>query len=269
MSPKLARFRAQNHLGLHAPFFAANHAVEAESGPPSGGEEPAAINVVSYNIFYGRNIAGAIDDLVAIQSQRRLDILLLQEMDESGTDAIASALRLNYVYYPSAVASHHQRNFGNAVLALWPLEAPEKLLLPHRSLTTRMVRTATKVNVRLGARLVVAISAHTETIFTWPSYRRAQHLAVGSAGGESASHVVVGGDFNTVNAADGKRLRQVFAERGLQHVSAEGPTLVKRGVRVTADHIFARGFVVAGAGIFSGAQGSDHRPLWTCLTFAD
>mgnify|MGYP001176903075 CR=1 FL=1 len=80
---------------------------------------------------------------------------------------------------------------------------------------------------------------------------------------------MIGGDFNTVNAGDTDRLRRVLAERGLQRVSADGPTLYKRGIKVTADHIFAKGFTVVAAGIYSAAQASDHRPLWGRLAFAE
>ncbi|MBK8049632.1 MAG: endonuclease/exonuclease/phosphatase family protein [Anaerolineales bacterium] len=260
MRRKLPNWRAQNHDSQTGPRFAGNHAPQREADPQSATALPTALHVVSYNIYYGHAVAQATTELAALRSQHALDIVLLQEMDESGTEAIARSLELNYVYYPSAVARHHGRNFGNAILARWPVEAAEKLILPHRSLTSRMVRTATRANVRIGARTVAAISAHTETIFTLPAFRRAQHHAVADAGGEEANHIVVGGDFNTVNRGDIRRLRRALAERGLEHVSADGPTLYKRGIKVTADHIFAKGFTVVEAGIFHGSASQRSPP---------
>jgi endonuclease/exonuclease/phosphatase family metal-dependent hydrolase len=254
---------AHNHLAQNAPFYAAAYAAPP-AVPPAA--PPELLRVLSYNIFYARNVTGAIDELRELQAEQPLDILLLQEMDEAGVDQIAQALALNYVYYPSAVVRRHNRNFGNAVLARWPLSAPAKLILPHRSLTTRMIRTATRAQVRVGARTVVAVSAHTETVFTLPAFRRAQYRALRDAS-PLAAHVVVGGDFNTFSAGGIRTLEHVFAYRGFQRVPAAGHTLAKYGVKVTADHIFSRGFAVVDAGAHAAARASDHLPLWAHLAF--
>jgi endonuclease/exonuclease/phosphatase family metal-dependent hydrolase len=71
------------------------------------------------------------------------DIILLQEMDEAGTEHVARELAHNYVYYPASVPFMQGRNLGNAVLSRWPLTQPHKLLLPYRHLAIRQTRIAT------------------------------------------------------------------------------------------------------------------------------
>jgi endonuclease/exonuclease/phosphatase (EEP) superfamily protein YafD len=252
-------FAAQNHAGPDAPLYTAQHAAVPSAAP-------STLRVLSYNIFYGHETERAAQELVAFHAERPLDIVLLQEMDETGTEIIARALAMNSVYYPAAIIRRHGRNFGNAVLARWPLEAPEKVILPHRSLTTRLMRTATKASVQVGDQTIVALSAHTETVFTLPAFRHAQYTVLGTAY-ETATHVVIGGDFNSVTAYDIGRLQQAFAARGFARVSADGHTLAKYGIKVTADHIFARGFVAVDAGIYDAARASDHRPIWAELAF--
>ena len=250
-------FAAQNHADPEAPLFTAQHGAM----PPT---PPSTLRVLSYNIFYGRAAERAAQELVAFHAERPLDIVLLQEMDETGTELIARALAMNSVYYPAAVIRRHGRNFGNAVLARWPLETPEKVILPHRSLTTRLMRTATKASVRIGERTIVALSAHTETVFTLPAFRRAQYAVLGAAHA-TAPHVIIGGDFNSVTAYDIGKLQHAFAASGFARVSADGHTLARYGVKVTADHIFARGFSVVAAGVCKNTRASDHRPIWVEL----
>ena len=72
----------------------------------------------------------------AVRNNDRLsthDVLFLQEMDEAGTEAVADALNLYYVY---ASASTHPKSgcdFGNAVLSPAPLEARAVIELPHKA----------------------------------------------------------------------------------------------------------------------------------------
>jgi hypothetical protein len=44
-----------------------------------------------------------------------LDVLLLQEMDEKGTDLLARALKMSYVYYPAIYIPGQEKNFGNSI----------------------------------------------------------------------------------------------------------------------------------------------------------
>ena len=79
---------ATNYADPLGPRFSGSYAEPA-------GAPPDALSVASYNIQYARNVPQAIADLRALEPA--LDVLLLQEMDEAGTEQIARALALNYV----------------------------------------------------------------------------------------------------------------------------------------------------------------------------
>jgi len=59
------------------------------------------------------------------------NIILLQEMDETGTEKIAKSLHYDYIHYPATVHPQTGRNFGNAILSKWPLQDVKKILLPY------------------------------------------------------------------------------------------------------------------------------------------
>ncbi|MDH3724352.1 MAG: endonuclease, partial [Thermoleophilia bacterium] len=79
------------------------------------------LRVVSWNIRFGEEIEAALGVLHSSDAVKGSDLLLLQEMDEEGVDAIARSLGHNYVYGAATVHSRTGKNFGNAVLSPWPL----------------------------------------------------------------------------------------------------------------------------------------------------
>lgn len=86
---------------------------------------------------------------------------------------------------------------------------------------------------------------------------------------EDASHVIIGGDFNTVTGWGIKSLAQRYAARELNHDSADlGPTYTRFGLRPSAtDHIFSRGFDRLDAGVLWDVTASDHFPVWVRLAW--
>lgn len=97
------------------------------------------VRVVSFNIKFADRIDAAIEVLRS-DPLAEADIISLQEMDESGTERIARALQLNYVYYPGSIHPARHRYFGPAVLSRWPIEESWKLILPHEAPTRRQRR---------------------------------------------------------------------------------------------------------------------------------
>ena len=225
------------------------------------------IKVVTYNINEGRAVDQAIEELGSFEALRDPDILLLQEMDEDGTEQVARALRHNYVYYPASVFPRTKRNFGNAILSKWPLSQPGKVLLPYRGLNNQQLRIAVRGMVTIGDLEVSTYSVHTETYTVPPRHRKAQISAVVDDIGAGNGYVVAGGDFNTVSNRSIKRMVGQFAEIGLVRASkGAGPTVSKFGLRPSAaDHIFARGLTVLGAGKVDAITASDHFPVWVEL----
>jgi endonuclease/exonuclease/phosphatase family metal-dependent hydrolase len=255
----LQAYTAENYPARNYPSYSGQYAVESP-------EPVEALSVVSYNIWFGEDIDQAISELREIQSQKELDIVLLQEMDEIGTEQIARELHLNYVYFPAAIEPTYDRNFGNAILSRWPLVDARKLILPHKSLSNRMNRIATRATIRIHDTEILVYSIHTESIFSLLQFRRDQYTAVLDDVGPAARFVIIGGDFNSFTESDVNEIEQIYRQAGLTRLSeGSGPTLIQYGVELTPDHIFAKGFEVEEAGILAGATASDHLPVWVIL----
>ncbi len=122
----------------------------------------------------------------------------------------------------------------------------------------------------MDGRDVDVYSIHIETAWLGSEKRGDQvETSLESMDG-SAPYVVVGGDFNTVTREGVTDLANLFAEAGFSHVSAEtGPTFSVAGLRVTTDHLFARGFDVVNGGVVEETAASDHSPLWAGLHFVE
>jgi endonuclease/exonuclease/phosphatase family metal-dependent hydrolase len=199
------------------------------------------------------------------------DIILLQEMDEAGTEHVARELAHNYVYYPASVPFLQGRNLGNAILARWPLTQAHKLILPYRHPAVRQTRIAVRATVPIGNRDVVVYSVHTEVYFTSMKHKKAQVTALVEDIGPWGGPVILGGDFNTITRRGIKGISGQFAQIGMLRASeGSGPTVGVLGMWTAAtDHIFARGFQVLAAGAVDAARASDHFPVWTELAWKE
>jgi endonuclease/exonuclease/phosphatase family metal-dependent hydrolase len=222
--------------------------------------------VVTYNLRFGEEIEAAAAAFAETTPLNEADILLLQEMDETGTADLARRLGFNYVYYPASVAPDGD-NFGNAILSRWPLSDPQKLILPGLHPLTRQQRTATRATVRVGDRDILVYAAHLEVATAPPSLRADQVKALLADIPNDAPHVIVGGDFNTVTGLGVTGLSDQFEEAYLDHHSdGLGPTFTRFGLRPSAtDHIFSRGFRQKDAGVLAVVAASDHFPVWARL----
>ena len=133
-------YTAKNYSDPDSPRFADNFA-------PAAPEKVNQITVVSYNIRYAQKIEQATAELTELDAAKGVDIILLQEMDGTGTAQIAQALQMNFVYFPAAIEPRYDQNFGTAVLAKWPILKSTKLILPHKSFTSRLNRSPTKATI--------------------------------------------------------------------------------------------------------------------------
>jgi endonuclease/exonuclease/phosphatase family metal-dependent hydrolase len=252
-------YTAKNYTDPNSPSYARDYAVETA-------KPVEALTVVSYNIWFGEKIDEAVSEIKELQSQREVDIILLQEMDEVGTEQMARELQWNYVYFPAAIEPTYDKNFGNAILSRWPIVDAQKLILPHKSLSNRMNRIATRGTIRIHGVDILVYSIHTESIFTLPQFREDQFTAVLDDIDPEATFVIVGGDFNTFVEVDVKDIEEAYRQVGLIRVSkGSGSTIAKYGMEVPSDHIFAKGFVPEEAGKLAGATASDHLPIWVTL----
>jgi endonuclease/exonuclease/phosphatase family metal-dependent hydrolase len=269
MAPEDARRRTRT-AGLCAVLALAGCATTEknyiEPGQPvyegRHGTAPAAaretLRVVTFNVEYGLRVPAAIAALRGQAALHDPDALLMQEMDAPGVEAVAAALALNYVYYPSSRSPKTHRDIGTAVLSPWPIEAVAKVQLPHLSRLSGHSRAVAAADVRIRDRAVRIYSLHLGTpINLSPQQRREQLDAVLADAALHEGVVIVGGDFN---------------DRGMaERVASRGFAWPTREVgRTTAffsfDHILARGLSPAGApaaGVAREAKGvSDHYPVW-------
>jgi endonuclease/exonuclease/phosphatase family metal-dependent hydrolase len=244
---------ALNHSDPSGPRFAGSF-VDA---PP-----PDALRVVTFNVKFGRNVAGAAALLESDPRLRAPDVLAVQELDENGAECLARTLRLNYVYYPAAVHPADRRNFGNAILSPWPIGEDRKLILPHRHRFRGMQRIAVAATVRIRDVPVRVYSVHLETpAGLGGGARRDQARAILE---DAASHprVIVAGDLNGQGV-----VKDVLVPGGY--------TWPTRGVgrtisRFSWDHILVRGLrpapdCLAAGAVANAFDASDHRPVWARL----
>lgn len=253
----LNRFALHNYEDPDGPKFEAQYTTGAF--PFSG-----VLTAVSYNINFGEFIDEALADLTHIP---RPDVVMLQEMDEMGTDRIAREMAMDYVYYPASIHKH-DHNFGNAVLSRWPIIRSQKLILPRHHPVNNQIRIAAKAKLDVGGTAVCVYCVHTEVYLTSRQYRRDQIEAITDDINNAGPHVIVGGDFNTVRRSSIRRLAEQFEQMGFIRASkGVGPTVKKLRVSPSAaDHIFTRGMSVVQAGREKEVTGSDHYPIWVQLS---
>lgn len=229
------------------------------------------LKVVSWNIMFSQEIGAAIDELGSHPDLRDADIILLQEMDDRGVNAIGALLEYNYVYYPASVHCRTGKKFGNAVLSRWPITGTRKLMLPHMSPRTGEVRVAVRAHIKVDCHDILSYSVHTETYALGKEKRHEQFRTLADdIEGEPHQHVLVGGDFNTLTAGNLARLEQRFARVGMARAPLSSKATIKPGLlRISADHVFTRGMTLVDGGVFSKTKASDHFPVWQRFTLGE
>jgi len=236
------------------------------SGPRFAGIAASApavdsLRIVSFNLHFSEQVEEAIALLREHPQLRDAQIVALQEMDEVGAERIATALGMHWVYYPATVHPHHDRNFGNAILARWPIGRDRKLTLPHLGRFRKTQRIAVAGEVDIGGQVVRVYSIHLEThLELEPEGRRDQARAIVEDVRAADGPAIVAGDCNSSGVGS------VFAAAGFAW-----PT---QGLRATTryfnwDHIFLMGFRLrtpTSRGVVGETRGaSDHRPVWAVV----
>jgi endonuclease/exonuclease/phosphatase family metal-dependent hydrolase len=218
------------------------------------------LRVVSFNI----KLADQIDSAVKVLRTGELanaDVISLQEMDESGTERIARALGLNYVYYPGSIHPTRHRYFGPAILTRWPIVDSRKILLPYEAPFRHQRRTATAATIDVGGSCLRVYAVHLETQARATQHdRESQVDAVLADAAGTHCPVVVAGDFNS------KGIGSYFEQKGFSWPTRNvGRTITW----FSWDHIFAKGLALPDSGEAGKVPevhgASDHRPVWATL----
>ena len=251
LNPSMPKFEGQYALG------AGGLASATDTMPPD-----TPLRVVSFNVKLADQIDSTIQ-LLRASPLRGADIIALQEMDDAGTERIARALHLNFIYYPGSIHPTRHRYFGPALLTPWPIVATRKLILPHEGLVRHQRRDATAATILVRGRPVRAYAVHLETqIRASDRDREDQVDVIFHDAADFAGPVVVAGDFNSWG------IGEYFEQKGYTWPTRD----VGHTINVFSwDHIFARGLaavpVPAYAGQVKDVRGaSDHHPVWALLT---
>ncbi len=253
------RSPVSNYLDPDSPKFEGNY---SDGAPEFDGD----MKVISWNISFSKEIEKAIEELRQVEALQGAEVILLQEMDEAGTEAIAKALAYNYVYYPASIHSRHGRNFGNAVLSKYPIVDSEKIILPHRNPANDQIRIAVRALLNLGDEEMSVYSAHTETFWLGQDSRDDQVTLLSEKVDPDYSTVIVGGDFNTLTPASEQVLTDQMEIAGLEPATkGAGATVGFGRFGLQLDHIYTRGFDSLRSGVWQESEASDHYPLWVEL----
>ena len=256
-----------NLLNPTSPKFEGEYALSAAHPSESDAtriSDTTRIKVVSFNIKLADRIGPAID-VLRDEALRDADVISLQEMDETGVERIARALKLNYIYYPGAIHPTRERYFGPAILTRWPITDTRKLILPHEGWGRRQRRDVTAATIAVRGSCLRVYAVHLETQLKATSKQREDQVDVVLADAATTEcPVVVAGDFNSKGI--GRYLERKGFSWPTEHVG--------RTITVFSwDHIFARGLQLpdsAAAGKVLEVHGaSDHRPVWASLILTE
>lgn len=225
------------------------------------------MRVVSWNIELGRNLDRAAEELKTLGGLEGADVVLLQEMDDSGVRSLADALGMDYRYAAPADHPLTGRPFGNAILSSWPMGEVESVPLPHTAAVQGQLRAATVATVDVNGTTIVAYSVHLETVLLDLRRRAAQvRVLVADTEQRVDPHVVIGGDFNSASTRSLRRFTAALEQAGFDHVSdRDAVTFQRFGRSFALDHLYTRALRRVDGGVVGRATASDHQPIWADL----
>jgi len=244
-------------------------------------ESYPTIKVVSFNIKFAQNIEEAI---VLLQQEplNTADVILLQEMDEKGTERLAKVLNMSYAYYPAVLHPKHGQNFGNAILSKWTITNSQKFKLPHsgkylapfEGKNYLMRRTATIANIDIRGESIAFASTHAAVFNTTEKRKEIAQAIVAQMQDSDVKCAVVGGDFNCLGSADVDATVGTFTSSDFLWASQFlGMTIneIKPILSIIPkdafqlDHLFVKGMCINDAGKVDQEGVSDHLPIWADL----
>jgi endonuclease/exonuclease/phosphatase family metal-dependent hydrolase len=162
-------------------------------------------------------------------------------------------------YYPSTLRTNTGRDFGNAILSRWPIEADAKLILPHLGYIGRTQRIATAATLRIGDARIRAYSVHLGTMLDLSGADRVDQLGTVLDDAQGYDRVMIAGDLND------EYVGRLALERGYAWPTRDVPYTARAfGIPGgTWDHVFLRGLGAGPAGVVDAPEAvSDHKPVW-------
>ncbi|MGE0269333.1 MAG: endonuclease/exonuclease/phosphatase family protein [Candidatus Omnitrophota bacterium] len=231
-----------------------------KNNPP----EDERIKVVSYNIRFSKKIEKAVNILNQNKDLKDADIILLQEMDETGVEKIAKELNYNYVYYPAVFHPIPKQNFGNAILSKWPILNDSKIILSDDS-DEKLQRIAASATLDINGKKMMVFSVHMR-ISIKPFIRSIQTARIIRSIPDDIDYCIVAGDFNTFTQMGYFAVLNPFEKNGFTLATKEIGWTYKHWYTVnkkfSLDHIFSKGMKTINYGKVNNHSASDHIPIW-------
>ena len=219
-----------------------------------------ALRFVTFNVKYGERIDSAIAVLLETPDLQSADVIALQEVDALGTERIAAALGMEYVYYPATFHPKYDRDFGNAILSRWPILSDYKVLLPHVGRFRKTARMATAASLLVGHDTLHVYSAHLGTMVEISPRAKREQTAALLADASRHAVVAVLGDMNSYGVG------RAFREAGFDWATEYNPKTFAIG---RWDHVFLKGLALshrnATGVVADNRKASDHRPVWALI----
>jgi endonuclease/exonuclease/phosphatase family metal-dependent hydrolase len=249
-----------------------------ESIPAPASDTPARpmLRVATFNVHFGKDVAGLAAALLDNPQLRAADVLLLQEIESFPGDrraqALAERLGLHLVYAPARLKD--EGTHGLALLSRYPIRDVEVVALPHYELGwSSRRRVALIATLDWSGTPVRVVNAHLDTRLTVAQRREQIRPALERVA--DAPRVIVGGDMNTISClaallpgvpvclpglSQGPAFDAFMNDEGFlapfRRIGGTGP------LHQRLDGIFMRGFEVADFDKEDEVDVSDHVPLW-------
>jgi len=250
--------KKHNYTHPHKPRYASPNAIIQRH------QFNGIIKTITYNIRLSKKTDKALQLISEHDELNNADIVCLQEMDPAGVKLIADTLQYNYVYYPAILHPRSNKDFGNAILAKWPIIADQKIILSKTG-SGKLQRIAVSATIRINHANITVICVHMK-MFSHQNHRRIPIDQIISSIDPSSKHCIIAGDFNTFSKSNCKAIWEPFNEANFLHVTGKiGSTykywyLLNR--KASLDHIFIRGMSIVRAGKVANRKASDHIPIW-------
>jgi endonuclease/exonuclease/phosphatase family metal-dependent hydrolase len=244
-----------NYPSLFGPRYAGG-----ELAPDDPDTLPRTLRVVTFNTRFAAELDSILALMQGTPALDRPDIVALQEVDAAATARIAKELGMQYVYYPATRHPKYSRDFGNAVLARWPIVADRKLVLPHLGRWRQTERVVTAATVLFGDTPIRVYSTHLGMLTEiGPNSKRDQARAI-IADAKEHAHVVVLGDMNSHG------IGKTFRRAGYAWPTENNPRTIQLW---NWDHVFLKGMALSergATGVIDTRGASDHRAVWATIT---
>jgi endonuclease/exonuclease/phosphatase family metal-dependent hydrolase len=241
----------------------------------------STLRIASWNVERAADPEAVANEILTSPVLATADLMLVQEIEAypgegtTRTARLATALGMSWFYAPAR--SEGDGTHGDAILARFPLGAPEIKQLPFvdQPINARH-RIAQRAVIELAGRTLTVVNVHLDTRLAPVDRIRQLDPAVS----DNPPDVVVGGDLNTLpwiwvetavpltstEAIVGQDQAQIvddyFNAQGFATPIIHTADTHESSFDMRLDALCPRGFTALDAGVDYSVAGSDHYAVW-------